>query len=322
MSISEKIKKSKDKIKYSQRLNVSCNIYNSIFELEKRKKDKDFLATIPVNIVASNESFFKEILSNLIDFDEKFLKNSKTLIKRTNVKIDIEDIFHITKSTFTLGDLIAYSFKYSSIESIYKTFTEVSNLDLFKHSEELTKIINESFELDNVINEERPIDRNRIFKNLIEVYEIRNIICHDYLSATHTLILDADKMKEYLMDTYVFQELISILLSEKIYSVKIPLEPSKCIEYYESIIIDKTKKLNNLYSEIKKDFKTEIQYKNLEKNIKQFEKFIDFESKLLTNNFTKLEIDFKPLVGMQLEYKIKLIEQRIKNLTEKINYSS
>lgn len=185
MSISEKIKESKDRIKNSQRLNVSSDIFNYISELEKRKNDKEFLATIPVNIVASNESFFKETFSSLIDFDEKYLNNSKSLIKRSNVKIDIEDIFHITKSTFTLGDLIAYSFKYSSIESLYKTFTEVSKLDLFRYSEELTEIIKEGFDLEDVINEERPIDKNRIFKNLIEVYEIRNVICHDYLSATH-----------------------------------------------------------------------------------------------------------------------------------------
>lgn len=127
MSIFEKIRKSKDEIKYSQKLNVSSDIYNCIAELEKRKNDREFLMTIPVNIVASNESFFKETFSSLIDFDEEYLNNTKSLIKRNNVKIDIEDIFHITKSTFSLGDLIAYSFKYSSIESLYKTFTDISN---------------------------------------------------------------------------------------------------------------------------------------------------------------------------------------------------
>ena len=91
MSISDKIKKSKEEIKYSQKLNVSCDIYNLIWDLESRKNDREFQMTIPINIVASNESFFKETISSLIDFDEKYLNNSKALIKRNNIKIDIED---------------------------------------------------------------------------------------------------------------------------------------------------------------------------------------------------------------------------------------
>ncbi|EKT3967527.1 hypothetical protein NTJ12_002623, partial [Flavobacterium psychrophilum] len=93
MSISEKIRKSKEEIKYSQKINVSSDIYNIIWDIENRKDDREFLLTIPIMIVASNESFFKETISSLIDFDEKYLNNSKALIKRNNVKIELEDIF-------------------------------------------------------------------------------------------------------------------------------------------------------------------------------------------------------------------------------------
>lgn len=322
MSISEKIRKSKDEIKDSQKMNVSCDIYNSIIELEKRKDDREFLMTIPINIVSSNENFFKETFSSLIDFDEEYLNNTKALIKRNNVRIDIEDIFHITKSTFTLGDLLAYSFKYSSIESLYKTFTDISNIEVFNNVEELTSIINDGFELEDVINNERPIDRNRIFKNLVEVYEIRNIICHDFLSATHKLVLAPEKLKEYLMDTFVFQELITILLSEKIFSKKFPLEYSERIELNSSLIEKMKKELNDLYNLLAKEFDTEEQYINLDEDIKAFESFLEIDSRYITSGFRDFDLQLLPLESSALEYKIKLIEQRIKNITDQINYSS
>ncbi|MBW4362337.1 hypothetical protein [Flavobacterium taihuense] len=322
MSISDKIKKSKEEIKYSQKLNVSSEIYNLISDLENRKNDREFLMTIPINIVASNESFFKETISSLIDFDEKYLNNSKSLIKRNNVKIDLEDIFHITKEKFSLGDLIAYSFKYSSIESLYKTFTEVSDIDIFKNTVELTKTINEGFELEEVINENRPIDKNRIFKNLVEAYEIRNVICHDFLSATHKLILDPEKLKDFLMDTYVLQEIITIEISEKIYSKNIPNNFPDQIQHYNSIIEEKKQTLNNLYKVLENSFNSEEQFINLNKNKQEFEEFLKNDSKYVTSNFKDYEIDLFPFEVLTQTYSIKLIEQRIKNLTEEINYSS
>lgn len=322
MSISDKIKKSKEEIKYSQKLNVSCDIYNLIWDLESRKNDREFQMTIPIKIVASNESFFKETISSLIDFDEKYLNNSKALIKRNNIKIDIEDIFHITKEKFSLGDLIAYSFKYSSIESLYKTFTEVSGIDIFANITELTKSIDEGFELEEVVNENRPIDKNRIFRNLVEAYEIRNIICHDFLSATHKLILEPEKLKEYLMDTYVLQEIITIEISEKIYSKKIPNKYSNYTEYYNSVIDEKKQVLNNLYTILEKGFNSEEQFINLNKNKLEFEEFLKNDSKYVASNFHDFDIKLFPFETLIQTYQIKLIEQRIKNLTDEINYSS
>lgn len=193
---------------------------------------------------------------------------------------------------------------------------------MFNYSEELAQVISEGFELEDVINNERPIDRNRIFKNLVEVYEIRNVICHDFLSATHKLVLEPEKLKEYLMDAFVFQELITILLSEKIYSKKIPLEYPKQIEYYNSLIIDKKQELDNLYRILAKEFNTDEQFENLEKNKKAFEDFLEIDSKNITSGFRDFEIELLPFESLVLEYKLKLIEQRIKNITDEINYSS
>lgn len=320
MSISDKIKKSKAEIKHSQKLNVSYELFKILMELEDRKTDREFLMTIPVIIVSSNESFFKETISELIDSDEKYLNNSKSLIKKNNIKIEIEDVFYLTKSSYTLGDLIAYSLKYSSIESLYKTFSEISNFNILDIKDDLLEKFIEEYEKEEFINKERPFDKNRIFKNIKEVYEIRNIICHDFLSATHKLNLDYQTIKNYLIDNYIFQELTTFMLSEEIYSKSLPKNSEEAIEYYKSIIKDKTEILDNLYKIIRDDLESEEQIKNFEINKKNFEAFLESDSNCVPNYYRNIEdILFYDLC---LEYKVKLLEQRIKNITDEINYSS
>lgn len=322
MPVSEKITKSKENINHIQSINLSSDLYNMLNEIEKRKKDNDYLLSIPILIVSSIESYFKSLFSNLIDFDNIYLENSKKLIKRNNIKLDIEDIFFVTKSKYSLGDLIAYSLKYSSIESLYKTFNEITGINIFSHKEYLTKIISDGFELDDVINEDRPIDNNRIFKNLKELYEIRNIICHDFLSTKHKLNLDFEFLKECIKDAFVLQEIISIYCSEKIYSKEIPIDNKERKKYYENILKEKIELLNEYNNQFIKAFKGEIQEKNVEKNIKAFENYLENDSKYLVTYFTDLDeslkVTFDPII---IKHKIKLIEQRIKNIENEIEYS-
>jgi len=321
MTVSEKIKKSKEEIKESQKNNVTSDIYNYTIDLKKRTKDKAFLTTIPVNIVAANESFFKETFSGLIDFHEKYLENSKTLIKRNGIKIDMEDIFHITKSSFSLGDLIAYSLKYSSIESILKTFEEISGINIFQDLKELNKMLDE-FEMEHLVSDKRPLDKDRIFKNIKEVYEIRNIICHDFLSTTHKLNLTHKQVREYLLDTALLQDIITTICSEKIYSTKYPSGYKERIKDFNSIIKNKKHELNNLYKQLAKSFKTEAQHINLKKNIIAFDNYVESDAKHLISWFNDFEFTVLPFVDLELQHKIKLIDQRIKNIQDEINSSS
>ncbi|WP_264558943.1 hypothetical protein [Flavobacterium sp. N2270] len=320
MSISDKIRKSKAEIKHSQKLNVSSELFRILEELESRKTDKEFLMTIPVSIVSSNESFFKETISELINFDEKFLNNSKSLIKKNNIKIEIGDIFYLTKSTYTLGDLIAYSLKYSSIESLYKSFSEISNFNILDIKPEVLKKFIEDYEEEEFINEKRPFDKNRIFKNLKEAYEIRNIICHDFLSATHKLKLNYETIKNYLIDNYIFQELTTYMLSEEIYSKVLPNTHEESVEYYSTIVEEKTKILDGLYEIISKELDTNEQIENFKKNKENFDIFLESDSKCVANNYRDPnDILFYELC---LEYKAKLLDQRIRNMKDEINYSS
>ena len=76
MKLSEKIRTSKERIKQSQKMNVTYLLYE-IYEKLEEKNEISFLQTIPVSIVSANESYFKETFASIIDFDEKFLDKIK-----------------------------------------------------------------------------------------------------------------------------------------------------------------------------------------------------------------------------------------------------
>ncbi len=315
MTNSDKIQKSKEGIKSSQSLNVTYGLFQLYDELLNRTDDKYFQANIFVQIVAANESFFKESISSLINFNSKYLENSKAIIKKVDFKFELEDIFHISKSNITLGDLIAYSLKYSSIESLLKTFNEISEIDILNELNEVEDSIKNDFgdEPPFLISEARPLDKNRIIRNLKEVYEIRNVICHDFLSATHKLSFNISNLKDYILDTIVLHNAMVYLCSDKIYSKYIPLEHTERIKYFQEILDEKVDELNNLYV-LLEDGKNEDSGLLLRESIIAFDKYLEADSKY----FGGIE-DFFP--DLTLENKIKLLDQRIKHIIDEIKKS-
>lgn len=313
MTTFEKIRKTKSGIKLSQSLNIPYELYLLYEELIKRPNDKFFQANIFIQIVASNESFFKETIASLINFNEKFLENSKSIVKRVGFKFELEDILNISKSTISLGDLIAFSLKYSSIESVLKTLNEISELDILNQIIEIESNLIDNDEEPLLISKERPFDKNRIIKNLKETYEIRNIICHDFLSATHKLTFNFENIKHYLLDTILLQESIIFLLSEKAYSKYVPLDHKKRLIYYQNILEQKENELTNLNSITTKNLEIE-RLKLFEKANKEFIKYLNADC-LFWNGSDPIFPD------LLLENKISLIDQRINYLKNEINNS-
>jgi hypothetical protein len=315
MKISDKIKESKSNLKESDRLNVTYQLYKYYEKLQNKKEDKTFWNIVLVNIVSANESFFKETFSNLFDFDSIYVENSKNILRRYGSKIDIEDIFQITKSSFTLGDLIAYSLKYSSIESILRNFKEITNIDFLNSVESLQGTLID-YEMEYLSTPERPINKKRIITNLKETYELRNIICHDFLSSTHKLELDYNKIMDYILDSLLLQTSVTIMLSEKIYSLKIPLEEEDRIEKFRKEITESQKELDKLYETIKKSLDSKEQYINFEKNIKNFNQFVENESQHIGFWFRDYDETY-PFLSMVYEHKLRIINEKVEYLKKR-----
>ena len=87
-------------------MNVSLELLTFYDELKKRPSDKSFALTIPVTIVAANESFSKETFSGLIDFDKKFSENAKILIKKAGIKFELNSAFSHIQIIFFIRKFI------------------------------------------------------------------------------------------------------------------------------------------------------------------------------------------------------------------------
>jgi hypothetical protein len=313
----EHILKSKSGILESQRVNVTFQLLRSYDELNSSKKDDALLELLPVRLVASNESFFKETFAAIINHSEKVLERASSMLKRNNIKITIEDVKHIQSKKFTIGDLISYSFSYSSIDTILKTFEDLTNIKVYEKLDNMAEFIKE-MELDeNLINENRPFDKNRILSNLNRVYEIRHVICHDFLSTSHHLAIDKDHIRHSIMDAGLIQHIIIDLCSKYVYT-DIELDSEKQIINLEKKVISRIEELNTLNETIKSTFHSPYQLKNFEKGIKSFNEFVEIDSK----NFGFWFNEEGPFKELRLEHKINLFENRIELIKEELKNST
>lgn len=314
MSISQRIINSKNGSSQSERFNISAKLYDYIVNIDDRKNDLEYLKLIPTLIVASNESFFKETISSLVDYNEVYLEKSKDLIKRNSVKPDLIDIFQVGKQQITIGDIVAYSLKYSAFDLIYSNLSSIISLDIFSIYEKSPFSIIEYLDLTDSLLDDVSIDKSRIFKNLNEAYELRHSICHDFLNNIAKKNLNFEKIKEYLIDCFLMQEITTIIISEHIYKSISEMN-------YQDKIKEKEELLLGLYNEIEKDFFEDIQYSRLTKNKDFFKKYLDQDSLCFGYGFRDLNHEDLPFNTLVYKHKLQLLEYRIKLLTEFIEVS-
>lgn len=219
------------------------------------------------------------------------------------------DIFHVAKQQITIGDIVAYSLKYSAFDVIYSNLSSITSLDVFSIYEKSPFSIVEYLDFTDSILDDVSIDKSRIFKNLNEVYELRHSICHDFLDNIVKKNLNFEKIKEYLVDCFLMQELTTIIISEHIYM------PYSEMNYQEKIK-EKENLLQGLYNEIEKDFFEDIQYSRFTKNKDLFKQYLEQDAICFGYGFRDLAHEDLPFDTLVYQHKLQLLEYRIKFLTE------
>lgn len=281
MTLHDKIANSKSDITFSESLNNVSELMRSYDDFVNGKIwDNHQMQFILVRIVSAFESFFKDTIGGLIDQHEKFLSNAQALIKKSGLKFDFEDIAHLSKSKFTVGDLISYSLKYSSISTILKNFNEVSGIDFLKEVDKAVVALLKE-EIHPAILKERGFDKGRMLNNINYIYEVRNIICHDFYFTRNRLTLSVDKIKECLLDGCLFIE-----LGYEISSTSLFMPIGKIIEKEIKLRLqEKRIEINRLIDKIQNDFNSQQQLKNLEMSIVAFENYLNTNASTLGGNF-------------------------------------
>jgi hypothetical protein len=166
----------------SYRLNMLQDIIDS-YEIDSAK-DIEFLKYFPIKLVAIIESHFRSTVKLLIDHGDPFLKNIPKLNQPNDGKIPIHLLLSLNASEFTLGELIAHVLPSSKLGDMESALNILTEKDLFH---ELKNFLPETiFEHNKAIAEFYVSLEPLIKRDLIEVYRLRNIFCHE-LGATEDL---------------------------------------------------------------------------------------------------------------------------------------
>jgi hypothetical protein len=317
MKTPQKIHDSVKGLTFDQTMNITYELLKSVDTLSQNQVDRDFLELIPIRLVAANESFFKDTIGGLIDQDIKYFENAKRLTKKMGVRIDLDEIFYLTKSKYSIGELISYSLKYSSIDTIISNYNEITGIDIYQTLEQSVKSIIDydpsSAEELLIVNSKRPFDKGRVIKNINELYEIRNVIAHDFNTTRHKLELTVDKIKEFILDNCLFIECVSTIGTDIIYSNE---ESEKRINELKIRINEKHDVLKSYYSRIRNGFKFTEQESNFLNETKAFDDYFE-KGSLGISNWYRNHFLNSHLYLMQKE---EFLDQRIAFIEKLIKY--
>lgn len=317
MRTPQKIHDSVKGLTFDQTMNITYELLKSVDSISKNQVDRDFLELIPIRLVAANESFFKDTIGGLIDFDIKYFENAKKLTKKMGIRLDLDEIFYLTKSKYSIGELISYSLKYSSIDTIISTYNEITGIDIYHSFEPSVKSIIDydpsSAEEILFVNSKRPFDKARVINNLKELYEVRNVIAHDFNTTRHKLELSVEKITEFILDNCLFIECVSTIGTDVINSKE---ENEKRISNLKSQINEKHKLLTSYYSKIKNGFTFIGQENNFLNEIKAFDDYYE-KGSLGISNWYQDHLFNTHLYLMQKE---EFLDQRIAFIEKVIKY--
>jgi hypothetical protein len=299
----EKIIDSKTAINEHLSFNTYSELMTIYEHLEQDSITKENLIRIPIQIVACNESFFKVHIKHIIDYDHKFLERSKALIKKNNIKIEIEDVSAISNSLFSIGDLISYSLKYSSIDSIFKTYEEIAGFNFYN---EFKKLDNSFIDIDDDFLLDQEFIPQKILKTLQETYKIRNVICHDFLAERHKLVLTKEDMKQYLIANLQLMEAIEYLNNKFVFTKR------KDNDELTKDIQELSKELIKLHHSLESTLQSTEQKETFKNETSTFFNYVEIHSK----GFGDWFLDDTPWEDEVLEIKKRLLTER-KSLIEK-----
>lgn len=139
-----------------------------------------------VPVVSIFESFYKELFAKYIDSGADFSDRIRDLAIDDR-DISVRNLLSVTKRTFTIGDIIAYSLKYNSFNEIRKNYEIICRCDY------LEKISNYQFKLGpNDMTETLRAQQHvsRIFSDISSMFEMRHCLIHEYPANNVNLSID------------------------------------------------------------------------------------------------------------------------------------
>lgn len=181
----EEITSIKDRSKFPGRFELMSRFHeidSIVYDVIDNGKlqNKEILKYIPIATVACFESFFRSIVTELIDKGEPYTQNVLKFNQSNNIKFDFNIVNAIQKKKISVGDLISHILNCNNIKDFNSNLSILTQLDFL---EELKK-----FEPKYVSKPKPILDTAKLFKEksseIIEsidyIFRLRHIFCHEF----------------------------------------------------------------------------------------------------------------------------------------------
>jgi hypothetical protein len=241
-----------------KRLSQIIATYNAL-----DKNQSELLRYFPISIVACTESFFREVVRDLVDHGDPYLANAAA--KFSDIKINLKEFPHIHSKNITLGEWTAHTLKFNNLDDINSLITALLGEDF----RGLLKSQLSNYDKKPLIS-----DPSKVFNGVVKAYDMRHIFCHEYglqyNFGQHEIEEACVASKEFLLATDL---LISILTSSPDDGLPDYKKSQIAGEELENLTLEMQEIITNIQPLISKD-----EMLRLENAQKMWQQYLDAES--------------------------------------------
>lgn len=159
------------------KLNALKNLFNSI---GTQYGNEELYKYIPIAIVSCFETYFQELIAEIIDFGDPYTNNAVKFNQTKNVRFDFEIVHAVKAEKITIGQFISHILPLNNIHDIQANISILLDIDFLKEikcyqAQSIRDDINEA-------SKQFKVDPNYSIQILNRTYELRHIFCHEYAS--------------------------------------------------------------------------------------------------------------------------------------------
>jgi len=230
----------------------------------------------PVGLVACIESYFREVVKELIDSGNPYFERASQL----NIeKYDFNIVSAIQGQIVTLGDIISHLISINNINDINKTMCKLLDEDFFK----VLKNVEEHYpwkSRSSRSNKRVISDINVIINDLKKIFEIRHIICHEF---AFQIKISKEEAISFIDSVELFLSATNFLITEILFK-EIPDTQYERNIYFNEKYKTANKQMEKLLDDAKSIFDQE-RLSNFKKLQSVWESYRDNDAKFVADYY-------------------------------------
>lgn len=157
---------------------IDSIIYDSIED--DTVKNKEILKYIPIATVACFESFFRSIVSELIDKGEPYNQNVVKFNQTHNVRFDFNIVNAIHKNKISIGDFISHVLSCNNIKDFNSNLSILTQTNFLEELKQFEPKKRRETSID--IAKKFKENHSRILESIDYTFRVRHIFCHEFAS--------------------------------------------------------------------------------------------------------------------------------------------